>query len=484
LNDIVFDEYDVVSSICRESFYDFVREFWEIIITEKPVWNWHIPYLCGELQEVAERVFRGEKKKYDLIINISPGSTKSTICSVMFPAWVWTRMPSAKVIGASYSKDLAGDLSRKNRDIIKSPKYLKCFPEIQLRDDQDVKTYFMNNKKGFRIAVGTGGITGYHGHFIMVDDPLNPNEALSEAELASTNTWMFETLANRKVDPNITPTILIMQRLHQDDPTAQMLKRTKNIKHICLPATVTERLNPPELEKYYINGLMDVDRLNQNVLDGYFKALGERGYAGQYLQAPAPAGGSLFKIDRITIDVPPQEFKRVVRFWDKAGTAMGGAYTAGVKMGLDTADRIWILNVVRGQWDTAQRERTIKKFAEMDGPHVIVGVEQEPGSGGKESAENTARNLMGYRVLITKPTGDKTVRAEPFSTQVNARNVSMACAPWNSDYVEELMYFPDSTYKDQVDATSGAFTIISKPTFRAGAIKVKATHRRRRFRLG
>ena len=479
MNDMVFDEYDILSSICREDFYSFVKEFWSTIITEKPVWNWHVEYLCGELQEIAERVFRGEPKKYDLVINISPGSTKSTICSVMFPAWVWTRMTSAKVIGASYSKDLAGDLSRKNRDIIKSPKYKSCFPEVVLRDDQDVKTYFMNSKKGFRIAVGTGGITGYHGHFIMVDDPLNPNEALSEAELNSTNTWMFETLANRKVDPNITPTILIMQRLHQNDPTAQMLKRTEHIKHICLPASVTERLSPPELEKHYVQGLMDPVRLNQRVLDSYYKALGERGYAGQYLQAPAPAGGSLFKVDRIVLDVPPQQFKRVVRFWDKAGTAMGGAYTAGVKMGLDMNDKIWILNVVRGQWDTAQRERTIRQFAELDGTGVIVGVEQEPGSGGKESAENTARNLMGFRVQILKPTGDKTVRAEPLSTQINARNVSMATGPWNADFIEELMYFPDSTYKDQVDAAGGAFTIISRPTFRAGAIKVRAHHRRR-----
>ena len=110
-----------------------------------------------------------------------------------------------------------------------------------------------------------------------------------------------------------------------------------------------------------------------------------------------------------------------------------------------------------------------------------MGVEQEPGSGGKESAENTVRNLMGYTVMIIKPTGDKTVRAEPFSTQVNAGNVSLPKKHWTAAYIEELMFFPDSTYKDQVDASGGAFTLVSKPKVRAGAIRVRASHRRRRL---
>ncbi len=113
------DEYDLVASICRESFFDFVKEFWEEVIADTPVWNWHIPYLCGRLQRVAERVFEGKKREKNLVINIPPGTTKSTICSVMYPAWIWTRMPHARIIGASYSLlPVASDLSRKNRDII------------------------------------------------------------------------------------------------------------------------------------------------------------------------------------------------------------------------------------------------------------------------------------------------------------------------------------------------------------------------------
>ena len=126
----VIDRDLLEASLCRDSFYDFVRLFWHIIIPEEPIYNWHIEYLCQELQEIAERVFRGETKKHDLVINISPGTTKSTICSVMFPAWVWTRMPSCRSICASYAYSLAMDLSRRSRDLVQSKKWIRLFGNI------------------------------------------------------------------------------------------------------------------------------------------------------------------------------------------------------------------------------------------------------------------------------------------------------------------------------------------------------------------
>src|SRR4051812_20523274 len=96
-----FSEHEVVASICRASLAEFCREFWDTIIPEKMVWNWHMDYICHILQKMAERVFAGKPKKYDLIINVSPGSTKSTLVSVMFPAWCWTRLPSCRTMTGS-----------------------------------------------------------------------------------------------------------------------------------------------------------------------------------------------------------------------------------------------------------------------------------------------------------------------------------------------------------------------------------------------
>ena len=496
MDNIRLDEHDVLASICRESFYEFVKEFWYIAIPEKPVWNWHIKYLCDELQKVAERVFLNQPKEYDLIINISPGSTKSTIASIMFPAWTWTRMPTARTIGGSYSKELSMDLSRKGRDIVRSELYRRCFPEIILRRDQDVKSNFMNTKGGGRQASSTGGaITGFHAHFIVIDDPLNPNEALSDVELENANTWMAETLSQRKVEKWLTPTILIMQRLHQNDPTASMIERAKNaqriairegnisaslkIKHICLPAEKSPHVKPVKLRRYYKDGLMDPVRLPREVLNDNM-SMGEYGYAGQFMQWPVPKGGGMFKTDRIVIDEPPMKWVRRIRFWDKAGTQDAGAFTVGLLLGLDREKRFWILDVIRGKWSSERRENIIKQTAEIDGKDVVIGIEQEPGSGGKESAENTVKNLAGWRVIVDKPSGSgssKELRADPFSVQVNMGNISMKRGEWNRDYLAELEFFPKSQYKDQVDASSGAFNYLVKGPTRVGGFFTKRKSR-------
>lgn len=470
---------DVRQSVCRESFYKFVQQFWEVLIPETPVWNWHIEFLCAELQAMAEQVFKRQKKLHDLIINIPPGTTKSTICSIMFPAWVWTRMPEARIITGSYEHLLALNFSRRSRDIITSEKYQATFRfkfnprtkkwrpstevdavPLSLKDDQNSKGFYENMAQGDRKAVGAGGnITGTHAHFILIDDPLNPKEAVSEPGLKTINDWMSETLPSRKVDKAVTPTILIMQRLHQNDPTGHMLSKGRdNVRHICLPAEKGDNVRPARLKLRYKDGLLDPIRLNRDVLAEQRKDLGEYGYAGQYDQNPVPRGGGMFKVDRIIEDTPPIHFRARVRYWDKAGTDGGGAHTAGVLLGEDNKGQFWILHAVRGQWDSGEREDIIKATADKDKRAVYVGVEQEPGSGGKESAQGTVKRLAGFRVKIDRVTGSKVLRADPLSTQVNAGNVRIPKgAEWAPAFLDEMRFFPFSKYKDQVDAASGAF---------------------------
>jgi predicted phage terminase large subunit-like protein len=479
-------EADLVASICRDSFYEFVKEFWDVVIPETPIWNWHIKYLCDELQKVAERVFLGKPKAYDLIINISPGTTKSTICSVMFPAWCWTRMPSARFICGSHAHDLALDLSRKSRSIIaeqvrnnEKPTYEQCFG-LSLSEDQNTKGYFTNDKKGMRMCCTVGGKSpiGFHGHFLIIDDPIDPQAAVSTAELKTANEWMDNTLPSRKIDKNITPTILIMQRLHQNDPTGHWIrKRTKDVKVIKLPADSRKfEVQPAYLKKYYVDDLMDPVRIPRKFLQGALKRHGQYYVAGQFGQNPVPLGGGMFKVKRLKIEVTPphpSEFKCRIRYWDKASTRGAGDYTVGTLMGLDKKGRIWVLDVIRGQWDSHERESIIKATAKRDGRKVYIGVEEEPGSGGKDSATSTARNLLGWRVLIDKPSksdGSKEQRADPFSVQVNAYNVYLVKAGWNSDYIEELEYFPSSTYDDQVDSSAGAFNNLALKRRRVGAM--------------
>jgi predicted phage terminase large subunit-like protein len=313
---------------------------------------------------------------------------------------------------------------------------------------------------------------GFHGDILIVDDPINPTQAISEIELGNANRWMEQTLSTRKTDKATTPTILIMQRLHQDDPSGHMLtKQKENIKHICIPGecrNFRNQVSPPELIKYYRDDLMDPNRLSWPVLEDLQADLGQYGYAGQIGQNPTPPGGGMFKVDRFTVltQMPsPAHIVKTVRYWDKAGTQDAGAWTAGVKMSLLMSGRWVIEDVKRGRWGTDERERIIRNVAETDGKSCHIWIEQEPGSGGKESAEGTIRNLGGYLAYAERPTGDKAFRADPFSVQVNNGNVMLLIGNWHRDLIEELRFFPASTYKDQTDACSGAFSHLTQKKF-------------------
>lgn len=468
-----FDEKDLVASICRESYYEFVREFWDTVVVEEPVWNWHVKILCDLFQETMERVFKGLRRKGDVVINISPGTTKSLIFSVFSIPWIWTRMPSAKGIFGSYAYDLALDLSLKARDVVLSDKYKECFPEVRLRRDQAAKGHFATTAGGYRFATAVrGNVTGRHGHFIVVDDPVDPNQAFSETELESSNRWLQHTLPSRKVDKRVAPTFLIMQRLHEGDPTALFLARP-NCRFLCLPAELTDGVHPESMRANYIDGLMDVERLPKSVLVEAENDLGNYAYAAQFLQDPSPREGGMFEAGRFKSATNHPTPERSVRFWDKAGTDGGGAYTVGVKMARDLQGSFWVLDVIRVRYDSARREDLIERTAHADGKGVVIGLEQEGGSGGKESAENTVRRLAGFRVRVLKvgkALGDKVTRADPYSTQVNAGNVTLLVGDWNAAYRQELKFFPKGKFKDQVDASSGAFTLLWRKRRRVGGI--------------
>lgn len=476
-------ELDLVRSLCRESYEDFVHEFWSTISREPLLWNWHMTVICKDLQFMAERVFLRLPKLHDEVINIPPGTSKSSLCSVLFPPWVWTRMPEAQFICPSYSYDLSLDLSSKSRDCVKSEKYKACYPEVVLRADQDTKGFFKNTDGGYRYAVGSRGtVLGFHGHFILIDDPIDPTRAISEAEMMMTNHWIKQTLRGRKTDKRVTPTVLIMQRLHQNDPSAQMLERT-NVRHLCIPADLDYEVSPPELARFYVDGLMDPVRLTADILDEERspEGLGEYGYAGQYGQNPIPAGGGMFKTDLIRTAPEPGEFKREVRYWDKAASeSTKGAYTVGVRMAEDYQGRFWVRNVIRVKRDSFRRERLIKRTAFKDSQETIVGLEQEGGSGGKDSAAGTARRLRGFRVRLLSARGDKELRADEFSVCLNGgllylpehmKDAHGQWTGWAADYIDELKHFPFSKFKDQTDASAGAYTVLTSGVRRVGGMR-------------
>lgn len=205
------------------------------------------------------------------------------------------------------------------------------------------------------------------------------------------------------------------------------------------------------------------------------RRVGSYFWASLYQQRPAPRDGEMFKRQWFSIVQALPSGCRFMRYWDKAGSAGKGAYSAGVLMAVSPDGRYFVVNVVRGQWSAGQREVVILQTAHLDQQRyreVAIWVEQEPGSGGKESAENTVRNLAGFTARAEPVHGDKELRAGPLAAQAEVGNVSLLLGDWNETYLEELVSFPNGTYKDQVDASSGAFNKLAMKQVTAGSSAV------------
>jgi predicted phage terminase large subunit-like protein len=256
------------ASICKDSYAEFLQAFWDTVIPDKLVWSGYLQYQCDVLQETVLRACRGEDKEYDLLANVPTGTGKSSIYSVFLTPWVWTNYPRFWCLGGSYSEGLAFDHGRMSRDVCKSDLYRKYYPHIEIREDADTKGAYINTLGGARYGVGRGGsVQGKHFHVLIIDDPLNPKEAVSDAALAEADYWIRHTLSGRKRGNKMSvPTILVMQRLAESDPSGVFLQR-KKVKHIRLPATTEYPINPPELVSLYQNGLLDPVRLPLEFLD-------------------------------------------------------------------------------------------------------------------------------------------------------------------------------------------------------------------------
>jgi predicted phage terminase large subunit-like protein len=172
--------------------------------------------------------------------------------------------------------------------------------------------------------------------------------------------------------------------------------------------------------------------------------------------------GAIFKRAWFPIVEAGPASARRIRYWDKAATEEGGARSAGVLIARSSQKIFYVEHVIAGHWSAHRREQIIRQTAEADGTSVSIWLEQEPGSGGKESAEASVRNLAGFPVRLDRVTGSKIERAAPFAAQAEAGNVRVVRGPWNQDYLEELCAFPLGVLKDQVDASSGAFNKLAR----------------------
>src|SRR3989440_4524669 len=220
-------EYD---ALLRKDFALFAgRCFKDLNPQTRLAMNWHLEVIAAKLTAVREGRIRR------LIINLPPRHLKSLMASIAFPAWCLGHDPSAQILCVSYAQDLADKLAGDCRSIMMSPWYRQIF-STRLAPHRQAVQEFITTRQGYRLATSTGGVlTGRGADLILIDDPLKPEEALSEARRRATNDWYANTLYSRLKDKHHGAIVIIMQRLHEDDLVGQVLGQ-EPWEVVCFPA--------------------------------------------------------------------------------------------------------------------------------------------------------------------------------------------------------------------------------------------------------
>lgn len=435
--------------------------FREFVNQANPRYKWY-PF-ASRLADVLQAVADGEITR--LMVFMPPRHGKSELVSRLFSAYYLHRYPSRWVGINSYAAELAYTFSRNARE-----NYTRLGGI--LKSDAYAVKHWETGSGGGLWAAGVGGpITGKGFHLGIIDDPIkNAEEAQSETIRRKHKDWWASTFYPRE-EP-ISAIVVIQTRWNEDDLSGHLLageaEEPENWHIVHFEAIKEEK--PP---KYPPTCTVEPDdrqpgealaplRYTLKRLKRIAKRIGSYFFGALYQQLPKPRQGNMFKRHQFKPIDKASAADRRVRYWDKAGTQDAGAFTAGVLMSV-SGDDFYIEDVIRGQWSAGQREATIKATAEMDGQDTTVWVEQEPGSGGKEQAEATIRSLKGFSVHADRVTGDKVTRAGPLQAQCEGGNVYMVKADWNYGYLENMTAFPNGKYKDDADASSGAFNKLAAP---------------------
>ena len=310
--------------LAEASLSEFARQAWHVLEPSTELkWGWALDAICLHLQAVSD----GQLNR--LLMNVPPGSMKSLLTNVFWPCWEWgpLAMPHMRYLSTAHKQDLAVRDNIKCRRLIQSEWYQERWP-ILLMGDQNAKTKFENDKTGFREAMAFTSMTGSRGDRVTLDDPLSVDDANSEAALAACESTFREALPTR-VNNDESAIVVIMQRLHEKDPSGIILKEMLGYEHLMLPMEFEEArrcrtsigFTDPRKEE---GELMFPERFGPQTVKSYKKVLGEMAYAGQMQQRPAPAGGGILKTKHFQL----WPHDRELPVFDFVLQSLDAAYTA------------------------------------------------------------------------------------------------------------------------------------------------------------
>lgn len=447
-----------------ESSYQFLQHSWSTFEPSEFLPAKHL-HAIGEHLDAC---LSGQIKK--LIINLPPRFSKSSLVSKAFPAYCWVKEPGKRIINVSYSKKLAVGDSLVSRQIIESDWYQRGLNTVwkelnnwrsiwELSKDQNTKEDYRNTWDGRRFATSTGSstLTGVGGDIIIIDDPLNPGMAHSKIERDNCNEWSAQTLSSRLDNKKEGITILVMQRLHENELTGYFLEQGI-WEHLFLPNEWEES------RRFWTsigwtdwrtkeNELLDPVRHDRGVTEQLKLQMGEYGYAGQYQQNPVPLGGGLIK----------QEWWKtwfvLPNYFDSACIAMDLSIKDG-KDNDNTAlvaigkrdNKFYIIDVAYGKMDIVKQVETIINFCEKH--NWIRAKLIEDAANGSPVSRMLDNRITGLIKVASKGV-PKDVRIMAMIPEINAGNVLIPdpkIHSWIQPLLTEANMFPKGKHDDLLDA--------------------------------
>lgn len=298
--------FDIEKAEAEESLVEFVRQSWHVVEPGQPYTHgWHIDFIAEHLEAITDEVELPDGTPYNrLLINIPPGTMKSLITNVFWPAWEWgpRNKPHLRYVCAAHKvENLSARDSRRMRQLITSDWYQKRWGDrVSLAKDQNEKLNFVNNAQGFRIATAMTSLTGIRGDRVIIDDPHSVDSAMSEAQRDSEVTTFLEAIPSRLNNPISSSIIVIMQRLHESDVSGVILEKRLGYDHIMLPMRYDpDRAFPTKLgledPRSAEGELLFPARFPLEVVERDEAAMGPYASAGQFQQLPKPRGGGIIQ---------------------------------------------------------------------------------------------------------------------------------------------------------------------------------------------
>lgn len=435
-----------------------------------------------------DRCISGEIDR--LMIFAPPQHGKSELASVRFPArWLGTR-PHDPLIITSYGADLALDKSQQARGVVESHEFREVFPHVHTDPtSRSRELWRLSGWRGSVKAAGVGGpITGRGAMLGIIDDPVKDwEEAQSEKYREKTWDWFKGTFRTRIWQNGVI--FLIMTRWHEHDLAGKLLMeqpgRWTVLRLPALAETQEERdfaaekmglpIGQPDPLGRGAGQPLCPSRFSQETMLETKEDVGSIVWGAEYQGFPRQMAGNWFRRDWYDVVGEDQlpDGLQLARYWDNAATEGGGAYTAGVLLGHHKATKqVYVLHAVRGQWGTHNRMTVMRQTCAADREkygHIKTYVEQEPGSAGVDAVNAILSDLEEYPVYADKVTGDKDTRLLPFHAASEAKRVHLVRGAWIEGWLDEitgLVQGGDAPYRDQSDATGGAYNKLAGKRWR------------------